>query len=181
MASKGTRSQSAEAEDMERAAGPVTPTPKTMGKLRRTPPTTVAIGRHTAVTTRKGKGRQRVVHQETSEDEEVSADTLEEEAGPSATPAEEEEEHEDTREADLRRRERELRSRERRQEEKEGRGRDAPQKDTEDGLTRQRRQARQEEEEEEEERMTVKDLMKRMSHFGSKISMRLTGTENYTI
>ena len=28
--------------------------------------------------------------------------------------------------------------------------------------------------------MSVKDLMERMSHFGSKISTKLTGAENYT-
>jgi hypothetical protein len=32
----------------------------------------------------------------------------------------------------------------------------------------------------EEEDMTVKDLIKRMSRFGSKISMKLTGADNYT-
>jgi hypothetical protein len=38
----------------------------------------------------------------------------------------------------------------------------------------------EEEEEEEKEDMTVKDLMERMSHFESKISMKLMEIGNYT-
>jgi hypothetical protein len=38
----------------------------------------------------------------------------------------------------------------------------------------------EEEEEEEEENMIVKDLMERMSHFKSKISIKLMEADNYT-
>lgn len=167
---------------MEDAEGPPTPTPTAKGrKLYRTPPTTVDINRTTVTTARrKGKGRQRVLREEeTSEEDSAHEDTAQEEtAGPSSAPteegepagpaAEEQEEEAEEEAAVPARRGNPSRRRARQQDEKE-----------DDGVYIPQQEARLTRKEEEEDILLPSEFMDGVKEFGSKISEKLTGPDDY--